>query len=236
MTTYGNTDARPSEKWLEIFRHFLAGSSSVRVYNAVPMNQAPELTRLIEETRNGSQEAFRTLYECYGSRIFNFLYRLLGLKHEADDATQQTFLIALQRLGTLRDPQLFESWIYRIARNEVYQKYRRKQVDSLDDDDSKTFAESAEDPRLYGQPEKALLNEELGEALQSALDSLPWKMREVFILAVIDDMSYQDISEIVGRSLLSVKTDIYRARMATKERLSRYVTPGSKISGRRSGT
>ncbi len=199
------------------------------------MNQAPELRRLVEDARNGSREAFRTLYECYGSRIFNFLYRLLGSKSEAEDATQQTFLISLRRLGTLRDPQLFESWIYRIARNEVYQKYRRKQVDSLDDDDSKPFAESAEDPRLHGQPEKALLNEELGEALQAALNSLPLKMREVFILAVIDDMSYQAISEIVGRSLLSVKTDIYRARMAAKEKLSRYVKSGSRIAGQKSG-
>ena len=198
------------------------------------MNQAPEIRRLVEDARNGNQEAFRTLYDFYGSRIFNFLYRLLGLKHEAEDATQQTFLIALRRLGTLRDPQLFESWIFRIARNEVYQKYRRKQVDSLDDDDSKPVAESATDPRLQGQPEKSLLNEELREALQSALNSLPLKMREVFILAVIDDMSYQSISEIVGRSLLSVKTDIYRARMATKEKLSRYMNSGKKISG--SGT
>jgi RNA polymerase sigma-70 factor (ECF subfamily) len=89
---------------------------------------------------------------------------------------------------------------------------------------------------MYGQPEKALLNEELGEALQSALNGLPLKMREVFILAVIDDMSYQDISNIVGRSLLSVKTDIYRARMLAKERLSRYLTSGNKISERGSGS
>jgi RNA polymerase sigma factor (sigma-70 family) len=100
-------------------------------------------------------------------------------------------LIALHRLGTLRDPNLLESWIYRIARNEVYQKFRRKEIDSLDDDGLKPFAEKAKDTRLHGEPEKALLNEELGEALQSALNSLPLKMREVFILAVIDEMSYQ---------------------------------------------
>jgi RNA polymerase sigma-70 factor (ECF subfamily) len=200
------------------------------------MNQAPELRRLVEDARTGNQEAFKALYECFGSRIYNFLYRLLGLKHEAEDATQQTFLIALRQLETLRDPMMFESWIFRIARNEVYQKYRRKPVGSLDDDDSKIAADRAEDSRLYGQPEKALLNEELGEALQSALNSLPWKMREVFILAVIDDMSYQDISNIVGRSLLSVKTDIYRARMMAKERLGRYLALGKRVSESRSGS
>jgi RNA polymerase sigma-70 factor, ECF subfamily len=196
------------------------------------MNQAPDIRRLVDDARNGNREAFRSIYDCYGSRIYNFLYRLLGSRHEAEDATQQTFLIALNRLGTLREPDLLESWIYRIARNEVYQKYRRKQVDSLEDDNSRPFAERAEDQRILGQPEKALLNEELGAALQSALNSLPFKLREVFILAVVEEMSYQDISGIVGRSLLSVKTDIYRARLMTKERLSQYIGESSRISAR----
>jgi len=191
---------------------------------------------LVEGTLNGDQEAFRAIYECYGSRIYNFLFRLLGSRSEAEDATQQTFLIALNRMGSLRDPSLLESWIYRIARNEVYQKYRRKQVSSIDDEDSKSVAENTEDRQLGGHPEKVLLNEELGAALQSTLDNLPMKLREVFILAVVDEMSYQDISEIVGRSLDSVKTDIYRARLMAKDRLSRYLGSNKNISARRSGT
>ena len=194
------------------------------------MNRAPDKRRLVQEARNGSQEAFKTIYDCYGARIHNFLYRLLGSKNEAEDATQQTFLIALRRLGTLRDADLLESWIYRIARNEVYQKYRRKQVDSIEDGGSKPFAERTPDGRLHGQPEKALLNEELAEALQSTLNSLPLKLREVFILAVVEEMSYQDISGIVGRSLLSVKTDIYRARLMAKEKLSGYMNMNRRIT------
>jgi RNA polymerase sigma-70 factor, ECF subfamily len=194
------------------------------------MTQAPENRRLVREAQNGDREAFRAIYECYGPRIYNFLCRLLGSRHEADDATQQTFMIALNRLGSLRDPDLLESWIYRIARNEVYQKYRRKQVESLEDEDSKLFAERAEDQHLNGQPEKTFLNDELKEALQSALNNLPLKLREVFILAVVDEMSYKDISEIVGRSLLSVKTDIYRARLMTKDKLSRYIADNKKVT------
>jgi len=198
------------------------------------MNEAPDNRSLVQAAQNGSQEAFKTIYECYGARIHNFLYRLLGSRSEAEDATQQTFLMALRRLGTLRDPDLLESWIYRIARNEVYQKYRRKQADSLDDGDSKVYAERSEDGRLHGQPEKALLNEELGEALQSALNSLPLKLREVFVLAVVDEKSYQEISGIVGRSLLSVKTDIYRARLMAKEKLSRYMFLNRRIAAPKS--
>ena len=199
------------------------------------MTQTPDTRKLVEEARDGSYEAFKTIYECYGARIHNFLYRLLGSKHEAEDAAQQTFLISFQQIGKLRDPNQLESWIYRIARNEVYQKYRRKHVDSLDDDESKSIAGKTEDGRLDGQPEKTLLNEELGEALQSVLNSLPLKLREVFILAVVEDMKYQDISNLVGRSLLSVKTDIYRARLMAKEMLSQYTTANKKVSLRRSG-
>jgi RNA polymerase sigma-70 factor, ECF subfamily len=199
------------------------------------MTETPDIRKLVEGTLNGDQDAFRAIYECYGARIFNFLFRLLGSRSEAEDATQQTFLIALGRLRTLRDPVLLESWIYRIARNEVYQKYRRKQVGSLDEDDSKSLVESLEDRQSGGHPEKALLNEELGEALQATLDYLPLKLREVFILALVDEMNYQDISTIVGRSLLSVKTDIYRARLIAKERLGRYLSAGKNISMRRGG-
>jgi len=148
--------------------------------------------------------------------------------------TQQTFLTVLHRLDSLRDPDLLESWIYRIARNEVYQKFRRKPVGSLDDDESRPFAEKAEDPRLQGQPEKELLNEELRDVLSSVLLSIPWKFREVFILAVVDEKSYQEISEIVGRSLLSVKKDIYRARLMAREKLSRYTISNDRISARKS--
>jgi RNA polymerase sigma-70 factor (ECF subfamily) len=198
------------------------------------MNEAPDNRGLVQAARNGSREAFRAIYECYGPRIHNFLYRLLGSRSEAEDATQQTFLIALRRLGTLRDPDLLESWIYRIARNEVYQKYRRKRPDSLDDADLRPWAERRQERRLHGQPEKALLNEELGEALQSALNSLPLKLREVLVLAVVEEKSYQDITGIVGRSLLSVKTDIYRARLMVKEKLSRYIEFNRRIAAPKS--
>jgi RNA polymerase sigma-70 factor (ECF subfamily) len=199
------------------------------------MTETPDNRRLVEGTLNGDQDSFKAIYDLYGARIYNFLLRLLGSRSEAEDATQQTFLIVLGRIGTLRDPDLLESWIYRIARNEVYQKFRRKEVGSLDEDESRSVVEKREGGQLGGHPEKALLNEELGEALQASLDHLPLKLREVFILAVVDEMSYQDISAIVGRSLLSIKTDIYRARMMTKERLGRYLDANKNISVRRSG-
>ena len=192
------------------------------------MSDDPKLRKLVEEARRGEPTALQAVYEEFAPRIFNFIFRVLGSKEDAEDVAQQTFLIVLRQLGTLRDPAQLESWIYRIARNEIYQRFRRKKVASLDDEESERDSRGLEEHSLSAQPEKLLLNLELGQVLQTVLDNLPVKLREVFILAVVQEMSYQAITEIVGRSLLSVKTDIYRARLQVKEELRKYLGEGYK--------
>ena len=72
-------------------------------------------------------------------------------------------------------------------------------------------------------PEKQIMSRELDSVIRKALLSLKPKYRDVFVLAVQEKMSYEEISQIVGRSVVSVKTDIYRARQAVKEKLNRYL-------------
>ena len=72
-------------------------------------------------------------------------------------------------------------------------------------------------------PQESILQRELGTTIRGVLLSLPPKLREVFVLAVIHQMSYSQISEIVGRSLLSVKTDIFRARSQARKALGQYL-------------
>jgi RNA polymerase sigma-70 factor, ECF subfamily len=186
---------------------------------------AQDLTtqQLVEDARHGSREAFQALYEAFAPRIHNFLFRLTGSAEESEDLTQQTFLNALRQLKSLRDSNQLESWLFRIARNEVYQQFRRRKPEPLDDDDQDGIGGRLEDNRIHGSPEKQALNVELGREILGALDDLPLKLREVFVLAVVQELSYQQISEIVGRSVLSVKTDIYRARIAVKSQLEKYL-------------
>ena len=193
------------------------------LYNCRPMDANRAIRQLIEEARSGDREAMKALYELFAPRIYNFLVRLSGSRSEAEDATQQTFLTVLQRLPSLREPGQLESWIYRIARNEIYQKFRKKKPESLNDKSLDSEVTSLEEDRRGADPEKALLNSELHERLESALERLPLKLREVFVLAVIQGLAYREISRIVGRSLLSVKTDIYRARLALRADLGSYV-------------
>lgn len=187
------------------------------------MDADAEVRRLVEQAQEGDGAAMQALYERFAPRIYNFLLRLLGSPDEAEDIAQQTFFLAFRQIAGLRDAGQIESWIYRIARNEVYLKFRRKKAVSLDDESNKGEIKRLEENRLHANPEKLLLNTELRQKIQDVLDSLPTKLREVFILAVVQGMSYQEVTGIVGRSLLSVKTDIYRARLLVKEELRKYL-------------
>lgn len=185
---------------------------------------------LVREAQGGDRAAMQAIYEIFAPRIYNFLVRMLGSREEAEDLTQQTFLIAIGRLPGLRDANQIESWIYRIARNEAYQRFRRKKALRLDEEYAGNQETSGMiERRLHANPEELLLTGELRQVLQKVLLGLPPRPREVFILAIIQGMSYKDVSAVTGRSLLAVKTDIYRARLSARHALRKYLGAGKPI-------
>ena len=184
-----------------------------------------ELAEIVREAQQGSLASFHRLYRSYSKAIYNFIWRLVGESADAEDLTQETFLKAHSELKKLRDPAQFKYWLYRIARNEVYQKLRKSQratVVSIDDEEV-SYYDFLEDGSSGLDPEGQVIALELIQVMHRALDGMAPKYRDVFVLAVFQQESYEDISKIVGRSLLSVKTDIYRARLAVKERLNKYL-------------
>lgn len=184
-----------------------------------------ELTQLVNRARNGSPEDFHKLYHLFSKAIYNFIWRLIGSTEDAEDLTQDTFLKVHSELRHLREPSQFKFWLYRIARNEVYQKLRRSQKAtevSIDDEEITYYNFLADDSPAF-DPEQQVLSRELNEVIARALQAMSPKYRDVFVLAVFEKVSYEDITKIVGRSLLSVKTDIYRARLIAKDILNDYL-------------
>ncbi|MDA2923366.1 sigma-70 family RNA polymerase sigma factor [Acidobacteria bacterium AH-259-L09] len=184
-----------------------------------------ELKETVRRVQKGSSEDFQKLYDLFSKPIYNFIWRLIGSAEEAEDLTQETFLKVHSEIKNLREPGQFKFWLYRIARNEVYQKVRRSKKEpevSMDDEeiDYHSFL-PAPSPQI--DPEKRALSRELGEVIGRALRAMSPKYRDVFVLAVFQKMSYEEISKIVDRSLLSVKTDIYRARLMVKDALNEYM-------------
>ena len=119
-------------------------------FSSRPKAAAPgasaELKKLVTKAEGGDVEAFQQLYGLYSRKILNYIYRLTGSREEAEDLTQDTFVLAYKNLRSLKESNKFQSWLFRIAQNNVYQMYRGKkpQMNPLPEEGS----ELAETDRL----------------------------------------------------------------------------------------
>lgn len=193
---------------------------NLRSVNVDPAN----LKSWIKKAQKGDIGSYQSIYEAFAHKILNFIYRMVNSQEEAEDLTQETFIAVYQKLGTLRDSSKFEPWLFRIARNFVYQKYRMRvppavPIDAPDEEGR--LGIQLVDSRK--NPDEAFQTQELEDVISNVIAELPEKYREVFVLSAIQNLSYQQISDIVGRSLPSVKTDIHRARLEVRDIVKQYL-------------
>jgi len=182
------------------------------------------LVKWIRRAKKGDLRSFEKIYDLYARRILNFVHRMVNSAEEAEELTQETFVTVYQKLGSLKDNTKFEPWIYRIARNYVYQRYRSRPPATVSIDlVNEEGLPSNQLPDARKTPYEAFQALELQNVVQEVITSLPEKYREVFVLSAIDRCSYQEIAEIVGRSLPSVKTDIHRARLEVRRKVKEYL-------------
>ncbi len=182
------------------------------------------LLKWIKRAKRGDIGSYEKIYDQFARKVLNFIYRMVNSLEEAEDLTQETFVTVYQKLGSLKDNSKFEPWLFRIARNFVYQRYRSRSpvsvsVDALDED-GQPLAQLMDERKT---PEESFQAGELEHVVEDVIDELPEKYREVFVLSAIQKLSYQQIAEIVGRSLPSVKTDIHRARLEVRKRVKEYL-------------
>lgn len=189
-----------------------------------PINDRVLIADWVRRAKKGDLDSHQRLYDRFARRVLNFIYRMVNSPEDAEDLTQETFVAVFRKLSTLKKDDRFEAWLFRIARNFVYQKYRARgpnliSVEELDED-GQPVTQIAEARK---GPEESLEARELEEVVEGAIGSLPEKYREVFVLSAIQHLSYEQIADIVGRSLASVKTDIHRARLAVRRQVKDYL-------------
>lgn len=178
----------------------------------------------VKRAKKGDVDSYQRLYDVFARRVLNFIYRMVNSPEEAEDLTQETFVAVYRKLNTLKENDRFEAWLFRIARNFVYQRYRAREpnmvsVEELDEDGQPV----TQIPEAREGPEESFEARELEDVVEGAIGSLPDKYREVFVLSALQRLSYQEIADIVGRSLASVKTDIHRARLAVRKQVKDYL-------------
>lgn len=184
---------------------------------------------LLARARQGDEEAFSQLFECYANAVFNFIYRLVGQREAVEDLTQETFIRAYRKLSTLRiqnDTQL-STWLFGIAKNVARESFRSRRSDQkrIALEDLSASALSDHDP----QPDKQLWDKEVSHIVQRALETLDNDKRLVFTLRVFHQQSYEEIATITGFSLPKLKADLYRARIQMRGLLRPYLEENHEL-------
>jgi RNA polymerase sigma factor (sigma-70 family) len=188
------------------------------------MSGAPaDEARLACAAAAGDGAAFATLYDAYESRIFNFCARLVGNEQDAADATQDAFLKVLQRLPKLADRELnFGAYLFTAARNASYDIIgRRKRAEPVEDIGDVGGRPMSGDERgdAFADPERAALLGTLQEQVRAANDQLPERQREVLALRELEELSYDEIAELMDMNRNSVAQLISRARIRLRDEL-----------------
>lgn len=203
--------------------HSLQSSQTIGIplTNVVPSAVEQDDLLLVAASKNGDQEAFAQLVQRYQRLIFNLVYRMLQQYEEATEITQETFLAAWQGLPSFRGDARFSTWLYRIAYNcSLKQLEQRKRDRALQVAlEAKKTLENADDE----QRENAELDaHDRQHVIQEHLSHLPTKYRIVLILRHVQDMSYEEMAEILTMPIGTIKTHLFRARNLLKERLQSF--------------
>ncbi|MFV0444048.1 MAG: sigma-70 family RNA polymerase sigma factor [Planctomycetaceae bacterium] len=177
---------------------------------------------LIDRSLAGDTDAYGRLVARYQDRLYGTLVHLLGSAQDAYDVAQETFLLAWQNLATFRGDSAFYSWLFRIAHNAAVSFRRRDRRATRSLDRSRDLhGDEPVDPRPTTDPAAGMVTDERREIVQAALTELPEEYRTVLVLKDMDGLRYEEIAEIIGCPVGTVRSRIHRARSELRDKLVR---------------
>ena len=165
---------------------------------------------LVLRCQGGDETALRELIERYSPGLRLFLAKICDRRSSADDLLQETWVDVYQKINRLENPDAFVAWLYRIARDKAFREMRRRPMPSQESDEGCT--------EQLAEPEEDFTAEE-AEQVRLALDELPIDQREMLILRFVESMSYQQIAEVIGCPLGTVRSRLFYAKQALRAKL-----------------
>jgi RNA polymerase sigma-70 factor (ECF subfamily) len=186
---------------------------------------------LMLRVKQGDSEAFAALVEKYKQPVMNLVYRTLPDATEAEDLAQHAFLQVYKSAHRYEVSAKFSTWLFTIARNLCLNEIRRRSrhpADSLDEtgaDDDQPLRQP-QDLKTFAPPDAALQSE-LEEKIEEVLGTLPEKQRTAILLCREEELSYEQIAEVLGCSVSATKSLIHRGRETLKEALKPYLRTGA---------
>ena len=180
---------------------------------------------LVAQSREGNTSAFAELVRRYEGKIFRLAQHVTQNREDAEDVLQETFMKAYEHLDQFQGNSKFYTWIVRIAVNQALMKLRRRKTgktvsldETIDTGEDTVVREIA---TWDENPEQRFSREEMGEILDSAIQSLEPPYRSVFVLRDIEELSTEETADALGLSIPAVKSRLLRARLQLREKLTR---------------
>jgi len=172
--------------------------------------------RLVEQViilrcQTGDKDAFAELIERYQAPLRYFIIRLSANNEMTEDIFQETWLTVIRRIYSLKRTEAFPTWLYRIARNKVYQQLRRK----------KKLSELNENIAVPNDTEDDVFSPEDAVKIHRCLKILRPEHKEVLMLRFLEQMSYHEIAQVINCSLGTVKSRIYYAKHKLKREMEK---------------
>ncbi|HEX2880546.1 MAG TPA: sigma-70 family RNA polymerase sigma factor [Polyangiaceae bacterium] len=190
--------------------------------------------RFLERLRARDERAFNELVTVYQERVFGLVLKILGRRDEAEDMSQEVFVQVFKAIDQFRGDSKLGTWIYRIAVNlcknrsqYLARRYSQKQDELEGAEHLLADANALQSSVSLQQPDHLLQGHEMERIVHAALVSIELEFREVLVLRDVEDLSYDEIVEITGLPVGTVKSRIHRARLMLKEEVSRIT--GEKI-------
>lgn len=184
---------------------------------------------LMKGVAGGDWAACETLVKRYTNVIYRFLVRSLGSTADAEDILQETFLRAFRHANSFDPHYSISTWLFTIARRlAINASQARSRRIHLFTEHPQHTGDDEREPEIYTDvaetgptPEEQLSKKELGARLQEAIARLPERQRSALLLTYYEGLSYQEVSRVVGTSLSSVESAIYRAKQTLAKMLDK---------------
>jgi RNA polymerase sigma-70 factor (ECF subfamily) len=165
---------------------------------------------LILRCQTGDPAALAELIARYSPGLRLFIAKL-GAGSAADDLLQDTWFDVYRKLHALQRPEAFAAWIYRIARDKVYRQHRRRRLPHVTiEQDVGALCDDVEDEPFTAED---------AELVRIAMDDLSLELREILLLRFVEAMSYEQIAEVVGRPVGTVRSRLHYAKLALRTKL-----------------
>jgi RNA polymerase sigma-70 factor (ECF subfamily) len=186
---------------------------------------------LMLRVKRGDRAAFTELVEKWQQPVMNFVFSTLRDEIESEDVAQNTFVQVWKSRDRYQRTAKFSTWLFTIARNLCLNEIRRRSrhpADSLEEthgENDDLPSRQYEDKKIF-LPTDDVLHGELAKKIEEALAELPENQRTAILLCRQDEVSYEEIADILGCSLSATKSIIFRGREALKEKLKPYLQTG----------